>query len=118
MKTGLIAIPRQAGMYVRQARQMRGWTQKTLAAEAGVSERLVNGLEAGEARGIRLDKLMKLLDALGMQLLVAMPASRKESAEPPRAEEIGLAELPIEGDESYKNLYRGFVEETAAHGRR
>ena len=56
MDAHLIALPLQAGSAVRLERMSRKWTQKQLAEKAGVSERLVNALEAGDAKVIRLDK--------------------------------------------------------------
>ena len=63
-----ITTPRQAGIYVRQAREAQGLTRATLAKKAGVSERLLASLELGDAIGIRLDKLLKVFDALGLTL--------------------------------------------------
>lgn len=65
-----IAIPRQAGIYVRQAREAQGLTRAALAKKAGVSERLLASLELGEATGIRLDKLLAVFNALGIGLFV------------------------------------------------
>ena len=53
MDAHLIALPLQAGSAVRLERMSRRWTQKQLAEKAGVSERLVNALEAGDAKGIK-----------------------------------------------------------------
>ena len=66
-----IKIPRQMGIHVRRTREAWGMTRIQLAKAAGVSERLVASLELGEAPGIRLDKLMAVLGALGMQLGVS-----------------------------------------------
>ena len=55
MGTLPITTPRQAGIYVRQAREAQGLTRATLAKKAGVSERLLASLELGDATGIRLD---------------------------------------------------------------
>lgn len=68
MDTLPITTPRQAGIYVRQAREAQGLTRATLAKKAGVSERLLASLELGDATGIRLDKLLKVFDALGLTL--------------------------------------------------
>ena len=64
MDTLPITTPRQAGIYVRQARETQGLTRATLAKKAGVSERLLASLELGDATGIRLDKLLAIFDAL------------------------------------------------------
>lgn len=63
-----ITTPRQAGIYVRQAREAQGITRAVLAKKAGVSERLLASLELGDATGIRLDKLLAVFGALGLAL--------------------------------------------------
>lgn len=68
MDTLPITTPRQAGIYVRQAREAQGITRAALAKKAGVSERLLASLELGDAPGIRLDKLLAVFGALGLAL--------------------------------------------------
>lgn len=68
MDTLPITTPRQAGIYVRQARETQGLTRAVLAKKAGVSERLLASLELGDATGIQLDKLLAIFDALGLVL--------------------------------------------------
>ena len=68
MDTLPIATPRQAGIYVRQAREAQGITRATLAKKAGVSDRQLASLELGDATGIRLDKLLTIFNALGLAL--------------------------------------------------
>ncbi len=68
MDTLPITTPRQAGIYVRQAREAQGLTRAALAKKAGVSERLLASLELGDATGIRLDKLLTIFKALGLAL--------------------------------------------------
>lgn len=68
MDTLPITTPRQAGIYVRQARETQGLTRAALAKKAGVSERLLASLELGDATGIRLDKLLAVFGALGLAL--------------------------------------------------
>lgn len=70
MDTLPITTPRQAGIYVRQARESQGITRAALAKKAGVSERLLASLELGDATGIRLDKLLTILNALSIGLFV------------------------------------------------
>lgn len=65
-----VTIPRQAGIYVRRAREAQGLTRRQLAEAAQVSERLLASLELGNAPGIGLDKLLAVLDALGLGLEV------------------------------------------------
>lgn len=68
MDTLPITTPRQAGIYVRQAREAQGITRAALAKKASVSERLLASLELGDATGIRLDKLLAIFNALGLAL--------------------------------------------------
>lgn len=68
MDTLPITTPRQAGIYVRQARETQGLTRAALAKKADVSERLLASLELGDATGIRLDKLLTIFNALGLAL--------------------------------------------------
>ena len=68
MDTLPITTPRQAGIYVRQAREAQGLTRAALAKTARVSERLLASLELGDATGIRLDKLLTIFNALGLAL--------------------------------------------------
>lgn len=70
MDTLPITTPRQAGIYVRQAREAQGITRAALAKKAGVSDRLLASLELGDATGIRLDKLLAILNALSIGLFV------------------------------------------------
>lgn len=76
-----IDIPRQAGIYVRRAREVQGLTRKQLAERSGVSERLLASLELGYAEGIRLDKLLAVLGALGINLLAQGDYIEKASFE-------------------------------------
>ena len=80
MDTMPISAPRQAGIYVRRAREAQSLTRAQLAAMAGVSERLLASLELGDATGIRLDKLLAVFDALGLSL-----AAQGEKIASPRA---------------------------------
>lgn len=73
--TGTISIPRQAGIYVRRARESQGLTRVQLARKSGVSERSLASLELGDAEGIRLDKLLLVLGALGLTLRVQTESS-------------------------------------------
>ena len=61
---------RQAGIFVRTTRMARGMTQRQLAERAGVSERSILSLEMGDATGIRLDKLLAILNALDAHLAI------------------------------------------------
>lgn len=110
-----ISAPRQAGIYVRRAREARGLTRAQLAAAAGVSERLLASLELGDATGIRLDKLLAVFDALGLSLAaqgeqiaapVAAPVARavssRRAAAPPGA---------VRGPTTFAQLFREIARE-------
>ena len=77
-----ITTPRQAGIYVRQARETQGLTRAALAKKAGVSERLLASLELGDAIGIRLDKLLVIFDALGLALAAQGDISKTKNEHP------------------------------------
>lgn len=78
-----ITTPRQAGIYVRQAREAQGLTRATLAKKAGVSERLLASLELGDATGIRLDKLLAIFNALGLALAAQGISSKRITSNQP-----------------------------------
>ena len=78
-----IAAPRQAGIYVRRAREAQGMTRSQLAAASGVSERLLASLELGDATGIRLDKLLAVFSTLGLSLVAR--GERIAASDPARA---------------------------------
>ena len=64
------AIVRRIGSQVRQQRASLGITQKQLANNAGVSERLVRSLEMGLANGIGLEKLAAILSSLDLTMAI------------------------------------------------
>ncbi len=72
----------QAGIYVRRAREELGITRGELAALAGVSERLIASLELGDAKGIRLDKLLSICGTVGLGLCMEQKASTNAAPEP------------------------------------
>jgi len=59
------------GSTVRSRRKALGLTQTDLADLAGCSERFVRFVEAGKAT-VRVDKLLAVLDALGLELSVGV----------------------------------------------
>ena len=63
-----VYLPRNVGTAVRRRRTDIGLRQADLAARAGVSEKTIVSLESGGAQGMRLNKLMGVLDALGLEL--------------------------------------------------
>lgn len=80
MDTLPISIPRQAGIYVRRSRERQGLTRAQLAEASGVSERLLASLELGDATGIRLDKLLCVFNALGIELMAQGECIAREAA--------------------------------------
>lgn len=92
MDTLPITTPRQAGIYVRQARDSQGITRAALAKKAGVSERLLASLELGDATGIRLDKLLTVFNALGIGLFAQ---SDNGSIASPSEHPTTIVNLPI-----------------------
>lgn len=87
-----IEIPRQAGLHVRRKREEQGLTRAQLAQMAGVSERLLASLELGDATGIRLDKLLAVLKALGLSLAVQDMGPAAGRSAPSRAESSTVQE--------------------------
>ena len=77
-----ITTPRQAGIYVRQAREAQGITRAALAKKAGVSERLLASLELGDATGIRLDKLLAIFSAIGLALVAQGDIDEAKNEQP------------------------------------
>ena len=92
---------RAIGYIVRQQRAEVGLTQKKLAKKAGVSERLVIALELGDATGIRVDKLLKVLDALDLSLAVLGAADNDAQSKSRGTHDyalVGFSDLPINFD--------------------
>ncbi len=64
---------------LREQRELRGWTQKDLAHESGVSTRSIAGYEAGA--GVRPNTARKLAEALGVEVAdLVVTASGKGDA--------------------------------------
>lgn len=56
---------------VRKVMKLRGWSQPTLAKEAGFkSQSNITGLLNNNQNGIRMDNLFKMLDAMGCKIIV------------------------------------------------
>ncbi len=64
---------------VRSRRTSLGLTQQDLADMAGVSERFVRFVEQGKP-SVRLDSLLAVLDALGLELRLATRTSHSARA--------------------------------------
>lgn len=77
------ATARELGSRVRQAREALGLRQDELALAAGVSTRLVHQIEIGKAT-TRLDGLVCVLAALGLELEVVERARSRGGPQPER----------------------------------
>lgn len=72
------SLAERIGQAVRQERERSGLRQDELALVAGVSTRVVHQIEHGKPTS-RLDSVVSVLDALGLQLSVEGPRSRHSS---------------------------------------
>lgn len=72
----------EIGQKIRTARKLRGLSQAELAKSLGMSRTTIGQIESGTVQEIGVRKLMRLLDALGLELRVR-PAGR-----PPTLEEL------------------------------
>lgn len=91
MASAPLDIPRQAGEFVRSARESAGLTRAQLAKRSGVSERLIASLELGDATGIRLDKLLAVLHATGLALSVTGDGLSSAETQGPASGNAALA---------------------------
>ncbi len=67
----------EIGARIREARRSLGWTQETLAERAGISRPTLNQLENGVARDLGAAKILRLLDAVGLELIIITTVSRR-----------------------------------------
>lgn len=67
------------GDVVRSARRAHGWSQQRAADAAGVSRRFVNMVEGGQHANAEVGRVLSLLDALGVRLGAAVPATQSDS---------------------------------------
>lgn len=58
------------GLGIRALRRRRGWTQETLATEAGISRSAIQRIERGRADEAAVDKLVRVTAALGATISV------------------------------------------------
>ena len=66
----------EIGQRVRDARRRRKLSQAALAKQFGMSRAAISGIERGTIREIGVRKLMRLCDALGLDLRVQSQAKR------------------------------------------
>lgn len=82
-----ISAARQVGQNVRRQRKRLGMTQRQLAERSGVSERSIVSLELGDATGMRLDKLLKVLSALDLSMSIQAEESEPKVPRPAPVQE-------------------------------
>ncbi len=77
-----IRTARQIGQAIRDKRLQRGLTQQELADASHVSRSLIVRLEKGTATALYPEKLIGVLDALGLYLILA--SDQDENSAPPQ----------------------------------
>lgn len=93
-----ISAARQVGQDVRRQRKRLGMTQRQLSERSGVSERSIVSLELGDATGMRLDKLLKVLSALGLYMSIQAEEGAAEPQAPlPAPAQEEQAQTPADG---------------------
>lgn len=56
---------------IREVLALRGWSQQKLAEEAGFKRQSnIGGLLKEDSKGIRVDTLIKVLDAMGCEIII------------------------------------------------
>ncbi len=79
---------------LREQRELRGWTQKDLARESGVSARSIAGYEAGS--GARPPTVRKLSEALGVEISDLVGEREAPKAPAPPSQQLTLNGLLAE----------------------
>ena len=107
MPAKTIARPRQLGVAVRDQRKRLNLTQAQLAERSRVSRRLITNLELGDADGIALSNVLRILDTLNMDLSV----SWQEMSGSPKPQNQTGKPLPStkQGEPSYQEALDGIV---------
>jgi len=75
-----VRTPADLGALARAARMARGWNQQEAAQAAGVSRRFVNMVEGGQHVNAEVGRVLRLLEALGVQLEGTYWRSQEEPA--------------------------------------
>jgi len=70
----------ELGALLKQARKQTGKTRQALAADAGVSVRLIAEFERGQRPNVSLDTALRLFDLLGMHIDVRLPQAAAQQA--------------------------------------
>lgn len=56
---------------IREVMELRGWSQATLAKEAGYKNQSnIGSMLTGSANGIRIDNLVRIFNAMGCEIVV------------------------------------------------
>lgn len=84
----------EIGYAVKGRRVELGMTQEQLAMAAGVSKRCLWTMETGRGSGVRLDRLVAVLSALGMELSLESSTGGGPSATPRTAVSSRVACAP------------------------
>ena len=116
MSDAPLDIPRQAGIYVRSAREEQGLTRDQLAQRAGVSKRMLASLELGDSAGVRLDKLMAVLGALGLGLSLRQIGETKTVASRPAKTDERPVQSSSEPPSTFVPPYDELLADVLANG--
>lgn len=81
-RTAQIRSARDFGMVVAEARQLRGWTQRELAEHVSLDRSYIARIETG-ASVLLLDRLLRLLRRLGVEVTVTLPEPRTNEPDQP-----------------------------------
>lgn len=65
---GKVRSAAEAGSIVRRIREEKGISRAALSEETGIGTRTLYALEIGEAKNFGLEKYLRLLDALGLEM--------------------------------------------------
>jgi len=86
-----LRTPRDVGALVRATREAQGLTQAVLAERAGVSRRWLIATESGEHPRAELDRVLRVLDALGLRVSAMAGEDAPVSPEPEAPASFDLA---------------------------
>ena len=101
----------QIGYRIRQGRLARGLTQARLAQDAGIARATLNQFENGLARDLGIAKVLRLLEAVGLEIIFASTPSRRPAdylAVAATAASVGFREALTE-DQLLKALLTGKI---------
>lgn len=98
---------REVGLLIRQRRKALGLTQSRLSQMTGASRRYLVSLEMGESPGVRMDMLIRVLDALGMTLSISIEEDDASGEQPEEDRPSLLSGKRIADDEeSYARAFQ------------